>query len=53
MLDVLTRRASWWFAAPLIGLLFLTTNLPWHLDDYDQAKQAFTSLEMVHEGHWL
>ena len=26
---------------------------PWHLDDYDQAKQAFTSFEMVQEGHWL
>jgi 4-amino-4-deoxy-L-arabinose transferase-like glycosyltransferase len=29
------------------------TNLPWHLDDYDQAKQAFTSFEMVNDGHWL
>jgi len=33
--------------------LFLTTNLPWQLDDYDQAKPAFSSFEMVHEGHWL
>src|SRR5438270_13609740 len=43
--------------AAIIGLLalilFLVTNLPWQLDDYDQAKQAFTSFEMVKEGHWL
>jgi 4-amino-4-deoxy-L-arabinose transferase-like glycosyltransferase len=23
------------------------------LDDYDQAKQAFTSFEMVKQGHWI
>ena len=34
-------------------ILFLITNLPWQLDDYDQAKQAFTSFEMIKEGHWL
>ena len=34
-------------------VLFLITNLPWQLDDYDQAKQAFTSFEMIKEGHWL
>lgn len=37
----------------LAAFLFLATDLPWHLDDYDQAKQAFTSFEMVQEGHWL
>lgn len=38
----------------LIGLIvLLATNLPWQLDDYDQAKQAFTSFEMVKQGHWL
>lgn len=34
-------------------VLFAVTNLPWHLDDYDQAKQAFTSFEMVERGHWF
>jgi hypothetical protein len=34
-------------------VLFAITNLPWHLDDYDQAKQAFTSFEMVECGHWF
>jgi len=33
--------------------LFVIANLPWQLDDYDQAKQAFTSFQMVTEGHWL
>ena len=37
-----------------IGLILLAaTNLPWQLDDYDQAKQAFTSFEMVKQGHWF
>jgi 4-amino-4-deoxy-L-arabinose transferase-like glycosyltransferase len=37
----------------VIIVLFLVTNLPWELDDYDQAQQAFTSFEMVKEGHWF
>jgi 4-amino-4-deoxy-L-arabinose transferase-like glycosyltransferase len=27
-------------------------NLPWHLDNYDQAKQAYVSYEMAHGGSW-
>ena len=45
------RRTLW--VAALIMVLFAVANLPWQLDDYDQAKQAFTSFEMVKEGHWL
>ncbi len=44
-----------WFCHAIliaIALLFLVRNVPWHLDNYDQAKQAFTSFEMVQEGHW-
>ncbi|MBA3831350.1 MAG: glycosyltransferase family 39 protein [Chthoniobacterales bacterium] len=44
-----TRRAILAF----VILLFAITNLPWTLDDYDQAKQAYTSFEMVGQGHWL
>ena len=33
--------------------LFAIGNLPWELDDFDQAKQAFTSFEMVERGHWF
>ncbi len=52
-LALLERRSTFWLVAALIALLFATTNLPWTLDDYDQAKQAFTSFEMVNDGHWL
>src|SRR5437764_13074194 len=46
------RRALWIFAAVML-VLFSVTNLPWELDGYDQAKQAWTSYEMVTEGHWF
>lgn len=36
-------------AAVIIGLLAIS-NLPWQLDDYDQAKQAFTSWQLIKEG---
>jgi 4-amino-4-deoxy-L-arabinose transferase-like glycosyltransferase len=50
---LLENRRTLWIISALIVVLFLTTNLPWQLDDYDQAKQAFTSFEMVKEGHWF
>lgn len=50
---LLERGSTFWFVACLITFLFAVANWPWHLDDYDQAKQAFTSFEMVQEGHWL
>ena len=37
--------------AVVIALLAVR-NLPWHLDDKDQAKQAFSSFEMIERGHW-
>jgi len=36
----------------LLVLNFAVRNLPWHLDDFDQAKQAFVSFEMVETGQW-
>jgi 4-amino-4-deoxy-L-arabinose transferase-like glycosyltransferase len=50
---LLEDRRMPWIVAALIVVLFVIANLPWRLDDYDQAKQAFTSFEMVKEGHWL
>jgi 4-amino-4-deoxy-L-arabinose transferase-like glycosyltransferase len=50
---LLEDRRTLWVVATLIVVLFATANLPWQLDDYDQAKQAFTSFEMVTKGHWL
>jgi 4-amino-4-deoxy-L-arabinose transferase-like glycosyltransferase len=44
-----------WLVASLLLLiagLFLGRNLPWHLDDYDQAKQAFVSFEMLETQQW-
>ena len=37
----------------IIVALLAVRNLPWHLDDKDQAKQAFTSFEMIERGDWL
>lgn len=51
--DLLEDRRTLWIVAAMIIVLFAIANLPWQLDDYDQAKQAFTSFEMVKEGHWL
>ena len=53
MTDLLNSRAAFWSVVALACVLFAIGNLPWHLDDYDQAKQAFTSFEMVEQGHWL
>ncbi len=39
------------FFAVIIALLAVR-NLPWHLDDKDQAKQAYTSFEMIERGQW-
>jgi 4-amino-4-deoxy-L-arabinose transferase-like glycosyltransferase len=51
--DLLNRRATYWTVIAPAIILFAITNLPWHLDEYDQAKQAFTSFEMVEQGHWM
>ena len=51
--SILEDRRTHWVTAALIAALFATANLPWQFDDYDQAKQAFTSFEMAKEGHWL
>jgi 4-amino-4-deoxy-L-arabinose transferase-like glycosyltransferase len=51
--DLLNSRATSWSVIALAIILFAITNLPWHLDEYDQAKQAFTSFEMVEQGHWI
>ena len=49
----LERKSAFWFVIALTIVLLAITNLPWHLDEYDQAKQAFTSFEMVKQGHWI
>src|SRR2546429_2026257 len=51
--SLLEDRRTLWFVASLTALLFAIANLPWQLDDYDQAKQAFTSFQMIKEGRWF
>src|SRR5438067_8481343 len=51
--NFLNQRSTLWSLAALMLVLFSITNLPWQLDDYDQAKQAWTSYEMMTEGHWF
>src|SRR5436190_468203 len=51
--NLLEDRRSLWVIAAFIILLFAVANLPWQLDDYDQAKQAFTSFQMIKEGRWF
>src|SRR5229473_1894608 len=51
--DFLQSRRTFWVVSILTIVLFLVTDLPWQLDDYDQAKQAWTSYEMITEGHWF
>jgi 4-amino-4-deoxy-L-arabinose transferase-like glycosyltransferase len=51
--NFLASRRTFWVVSILTIVLFLVTNLPWQLDDYDQAKQAWTSYEMMTEGHWF
>src|SRR5213593_2026886 len=50
---VLEDQRTFWVIAAVSFLLFLIGNLPWQLDDYDQAKQAFTSFQMIKEGRWF
>jgi 4-amino-4-deoxy-L-arabinose transferase-like glycosyltransferase len=50
---LLRDRRTLWIVGVIALVLWLFTNLPWQLDDYDQAKQAFTSFEMIREGHWF
>jgi 4-amino-4-deoxy-L-arabinose transferase-like glycosyltransferase len=52
-MSLLEDRRTLWVVAALIVVLFAIADLPWQLDDYDQAKQAFTSFEMVKDGRWL
>ena len=51
--SLLEDRRTLWVVAAVILLLFAIANLPWQLDDYDQAKQAFTSFQMIKEGRWF
>lgn len=46
------RWALLWIATTGVVLLG-SANLPWTLDDYDQAKQAFSSYQMLTRQRWF
>jgi len=50
---LLQNKRTVWIVAAVAILLSVIANLPWQLDDYDQAKQAFTSFQMIKEGRWF
>ena len=50
---ILQNGRTIWALSLLAAVLFGAANLPWQLDDYDQAKQAFTSFQMVEQGQWF
>ncbi len=37
----------------ILAFLFTVRNLPWQLDDYDQAKQAQTVVDIIENGAWI
>src|SRR6185436_4128803 len=51
--DLFENKTTFWALAAFMLILFSIANVPWELDGYDQAKQAWTSYEMVTEGHWF
>ena len=50
---LLEDKRTPWITAAITIFLFSIANLPWQLDDYDQAKQAFTSFQMIKEERWF
>lgn len=48
-----TSQRVRFFVVALIVALCAFGNLPWTLDEYDQAKQAFVSYEIATGGDWL
>jgi 4-amino-4-deoxy-L-arabinose transferase-like glycosyltransferase len=53
-IDSLVNNKTWVVFSIVVGMVLCAiTNLLWQLDDYDQGQHAFTSFEMVKEGHWF
>src|SRR6478672_8323873 len=51
------KRGQNWRMLLIVSVItvcfFAVSNLPWNLDDYDQAKQAFVSFQMIGQQRWL
>jgi len=52
-LPYLAANRQFFRVIAVVLILFALANLPWTLDDYDQAKQAFVSYQMVKQNRWL
>ena len=50
---LLANGVTLWLVSLLTIILLSLANLPWQLEDYDQAKQAFTSWQIVKSGRVL
>lgn len=50
---ILSSETIFRWVLALIIVLCAMGNLPWNLDEYDQAKQAYVSHEIAHGGDWL
>lgn len=50
----MNRSINWWIPAWFVLILTFWTarNLPWHLDNYDQARHAYASYEMIGQDAW-
>jgi 4-amino-4-deoxy-L-arabinose transferase-like glycosyltransferase len=49
---LVSSRIAERFLFGLVLLLCAVANLPWHLDNYDQAKQAYVSYQIALGGDW-
>ncbi len=52
-LSFLAAHRQFFHVIGIVLILFALANLPWTLDDYDQAKQAFVSYQMLEQHRWL
>src|SRR5437764_5159403 len=52
-LPYLAANRQFFRVIAVVLILFALSNLPWTLDDYDQAKQAFVSYQMIGQQRWL
>ena len=50
--DLVTSKYAQRILLVLVLVLCAIGNLPWHLDNYDQAKQAYVSYQIAQGGDW-
>ncbi len=48
-----SHRPTYLALLAFLGLIFALGNFPWHLDNYDQAKQAYVAYEIDRTGEFF